>query len=364
MRIIHVTTRYHASGGAERNIAGWMREEVALGWEVVLVAGSLDTHFLPDGVEGVELPSLLRDVNPRQDARALLDLRRLLRARRPDVVHTHESKAGILGRFAALGCGAAIVHSVHILSFDAREHGRAKAQLFRALEVVAGRVTDHLVTVSDELRTLYLDAGVRPGDTAVIHSPIDVDAFLALRESPPPGPPETLAMIGALEPRKQHAEAIRALAPLLRSGDTRLVIAGEGAERPRLEGLIDRLRLRDRVTLLGYANAVEVLRGASMLVHTSRSEGLAQVVVQATAAGRPVVATPMPGLAVFGEAVRTVELAALPLAIRASRAAAPPMVPPAFFDRWREPVISGQRRALLQRLSPISSAPPAPAPRG
>ena len=111
------------------------------------------------------------------------------------------------------------------------------------------------------------------------------------------GGASVVVAVGALEPRKRHAFMIRALTPLLASGQIDLLIAGDGNERESLEKLAERREIADRVRLLGHVDDMPaVLAAADVLVHTSAVEGVPQVVLQALAAGKPVVATEMTGL--------------------------------------------------------------------
>jgi glycosyltransferase involved in cell wall biosynthesis len=310
MKVLHVITRFEA-GGAERNLAYYMRFQQGLGYEVTLAAGRVGCPELLEGANVLVVPELRRRPNPVMDARAFAALRRLIRDGAYDIVHTHESKAGVLGRLAARGRVRTIFHTVHMASFGPA-YAAPLSFLFRRLERHCATFTDRMIYVGSELRDLYLDAGV--GDAArsrVIRSPIDLERFLAVRDMDraarralrgsllPPGTDggRVVVMVGVLEPRKRHVLALRSLAPLIGRDGLQLVIAGEGPERARIEAEASRLGVSEGLHLMGHVQAPEQLMAVSdVFLHTSRVEGVAQSVVQALAAGLPVVATEVTGL--------------------------------------------------------------------
>jgi glycosyltransferase involved in cell wall biosynthesis len=320
MRILHVITRFEA-GGAERNLAHFMRFQRGLGHEVTLAAGRVGCPELLEGVNVLLVPGLRRRPNPVMDARAFAALRRLIRDGAYDIVHTHESKAGVLGRLAARGQVGATFHTVHMASFGPA-YAAPLSFLFRRLERYCATFTDRMIYVGSELRDLYLDAGV--GDAArsrVIRSPIDLERFLVvrdmdgasrrpLRRSLLPGSTDdshVVLMVGVLEPRKRHLLALRSLAPLMRRDGLQLVIAGEGPERGRIEAEARRLGVTERLHLVGHVQTPEQLMAVSdVFLHTSRVEGVAQSVIQALAAGLPVVATEVTGLREAGPSGLTI----------------------------------------------------------
>ena len=164
--------------------------------------------------------------------------------------------------------------------------------------------------VGDELRALYVGAGVcRDDDSIVIRSPIDIARLAEVREWTTaqrhnarrmhglPVDRRLIVWIGALSPRKRPVTAVRSLHSLLAHGEAGLAIAGEGPERAAIEAAAAAQGLSDAVHLLGHVDDVRpLLAAADVVAHTSVVEGVPQVVIQALAAGRPVVATDAVGL--------------------------------------------------------------------
>lgn len=307
---MHVATR-HRVGGAERNLLHSVSRELERGYQVHVAVGTEDFESdFPAGTRLHLVPHLIRDVSPRVDRRALRALTEIIDAHRFDVVQTHQSKAGALGRIAARGRVPVILHTVHMASFgDA--YGRARSRSFLALERWAARFTDRFVFVGRELARRYLAAGVGSRDRCtVVRSPIpELGALLHLREAPVAARRRAQAAIGvtngrrvvlmvaALDRRKRHELAITALAPLLAQAQAQLVVAGQGPERQALELLCRRLGVTRSVRWLGFVRDVRPLfAAADVAVQTSVLEGVSQAVVQAVAAGVPVVATAVDGL--------------------------------------------------------------------
>lgn len=256
------------------------------------------------------MPDLVREVSARADRRAFESLRALIRANRFDVVQTHQSKAGALGRIAARGAAPVIVHTVHMASFGPA-YGWVRSPVYLALERWIARFTDKFVFVGAELQRRYLAAGIGSADRhMIVRSPImDLESLIALRGAPAEqreraraaigvrGGRQIVLMVAALDRRKRHGVAIKALAPLLAEGRTELVIAGQGPEREALEVLCRRLGVAGSVVFLGFVDDVKPLYAAAdVLVHTSTLEGVPQTVVQAVAAGVPVIATEVDGV--------------------------------------------------------------------
>jgi glycosyltransferase involved in cell wall biosynthesis len=255
------------------------------------------------------LPSLVRSIRPARDARALFELVTRLRDLEPDIVHTHTSKAGIIGRCAAyLAQVDAIVHGVHILPFV--NVGRAERAVYLTLERLLDPLTDAFVDVSGEMRDVCLREHVGgPAAHIVVPSGMDITRF---RKAPPISPAEArcafglndhanvqlVVMVAALEPRKRVVEFLPVFKEVTECcPNARLAILGEGVERLRALDRIEALGLEEHVALLGYRDDVERwIAGADVCVLASEREGLPRVVVQYALAARPCVVTALPGV--------------------------------------------------------------------
>ena len=308
MHIVHVITRL-IIGGAQENTVLTCRGLVNKGHRVTLVAGSetgpegsLWSDAESAGCGLVRLDSLRRAVSPWRDLAAHRDLRRLFQRLRPDLVHTHSSKAGILGRSAARSAGVPlIVHTIHGMSFNRTQGALARA-VYRLLERRAATYTDRLVTVADAMVQQGVTAGLAPRDRfTTIHSGMETDDFRpdrATREAVRAGWGLTehevvVGTIARLFENKGYEAILEAMPSVVaRVPNLRFVWIGDGALRDRYERRLTAMGLRERVRFVGLVTPREVARllnGFDLLVHASRWEGLPRSVVQAMLSEVPVI---------------------------------------------------------------------------
>ena len=308
MKIVHVITRL-ILGGAQENTLLTCLAQSRLGHDVVLVTGP------PLGPEGslldearamplrtVLVPAMRRAIHPYRDLVAYHDLVKHLRDERPDVVHTHSSKAGILGRRAARAAGVpCIVHTIHGLPFDAYR-GRLANWAYRTAERRAARWSHRLIAVCSAMADGAAAAGVAPRDRIdVVYSAMDIERFRAAE-----GRRETIRAEWGLGPAafvfvkvarlfrmKGHAFVLPAFAQVAQGcPHAVLVLAGDGVLRRGLEAEAERLGVADRVRFLGLVprDAIPgILWAADAVVHASLREGLARVLPQAGFCRRPAI---------------------------------------------------------------------------
>jgi len=309
-RVLHVITRLDRGGSATNTlltVAG-----LAEAFDQTLTYGRnrelppLATA-LPERVAMREVPQLVRELAPAQDAGALLALYQMMRRRRVDLVHTHTSKAGILGRVAARLAGVPrIVHTPHGHVFHGYA-GAAKTRLFVLLERWAARFTDRIVALTDQEARDHLARGIgRPDQFVTIPSGVDLEPFdkpagdpIALRASLglPPGA-VIVGSVGRLEPIKGHrylVEAVGLLTP--RFPDLHLVLAGDGALRAELTAQARAAGIGDRVRCLGWRDDTPaILDALDVFAFPSLNEGMGRALVEAMAAGCPIVASRAGGI--------------------------------------------------------------------
>ncbi len=308
MRVAHVITRLIVGGAQENTIASVLGLRKKPGLEVSLISGptagpegSLEPRVTQIPGLLTIVPELIRPVSPWHDWLAMRKLNRLLRSQRPDIVHTHSGKAGVLGRLAAHAAGGPIiVHTIHGPSFGPFQGALANFA-FRAAERRAARVTTHFVSVANAMTEQYLAAGIgRPEQYTRIFSGFDLDPFLnakndpALRSKLGIGPDDfVIGKVARLFEHKGHEDLIAAVLGMASlQPKLKLLFVGDGKLRPKLEGLAAQ-SLRGRVVFAGLVRPEEVpdyLGVMDAVVHLSRREGLARVLPQALAAGKPVVA--------------------------------------------------------------------------
>jgi glycosyltransferase involved in cell wall biosynthesis len=256
-------------------------------------SGPLRDAALAADVPFVDLEDMRRAIDPWQDVLALLELVRLCRRVRPDIVHAHSSKAGALGRLAAALAGVPVrIFTVHGWSFAA--YGGLSGRLYLWVERRLRRLSSAVVCVAAASRDVGLAAGVlRAERTLVIHNAVDVAAFPArarLERAP------RVVSIGRFAFPKDFATLVEALAAT--RADYRAAFVGEGPLLQEIAGTILERGLRERIELLGERGDVPaVLASADLFVLSSRSEGFPVSILEAMAAGLPVVATDVGGVA-------------------------------------------------------------------
>jgi glycosyltransferase involved in cell wall biosynthesis len=314
MRVVHIITRLIV-GGAQENTLLSCQGQHELGHEVTLITGpplgpegSLMDTALAGGYRVEVLDVMRRALLPGKDFLTLSRLTARLRELRPDVVHTHSSKAGILGRRAAFKARVPVViHTIHGLAFTASTRALANG-FYKFLERRAAPWTHKIVCVADAMRDQSLAAGIGTADQyCTIYSGMKTEPFLesGSRRDEVRGRlgllPNHIAVgtIARLFHLKGHDDLLDIAPELCRKWpDLRFLWVGDGLLNDDFQRRMREMGLRDRFILTGLVppQVVPELTGAmDLLVHPSRREGLARALVQGELAGKPVIAYDIDG---------------------------------------------------------------------
>jgi glycosyltransferase involved in cell wall biosynthesis len=307
MRVSHVITRLIVGGAQENTIASVLGLKARPNLEVDLISGpttgpegSLEGYVreIPGALSLV--PELVRPVNPLKYWNALRKLAAIFGRTRPDIVHTHSGKAGILGRLAAHRAGVpVIIHTIHGPSFGEFQ-GSVPNFVFRTVERHTAKSTTHFVTVANAMATQYLAAGIgRPEMYTRIFSGFDLEPFLTanndskLRARYGLKPEDfVIGKIARLFRLKGHDDLFDIVPTIVKALPcAKFLLVGGGEWRDRFEGRVRESGLKKHVVFTGLVPPSEVPRLVGimdMLVHLSRREGLARALPQALAAGKPV----------------------------------------------------------------------------
>ncbi|MGO8676667.1 MAG: glycosyltransferase [Limisphaerales bacterium] len=308
MRVTHVITRLIVGGAQENTIASvlGLRDKPALRVDLVSgptsgPEGSLERSLAPSPGLLTILPELVRPLNPWKDWLAWRRLAELFRARLPDIVHTHSGKAGVLGRLAAARAGVPIiVHTIHGPSFGSFQGWPANA-LFRFAERRAGRVTTHFVVVAEAMKQQYLAAGIgHAGQYTKVLSGFVLEPFLAAANDPQvrarfglSAQDIVVGKVARLFKLKGHDDLLDAAPGLVRACPMlKFLLVGDGEWRARLAERARALGVEKHFVFTGLVppgTIPELIGIMDIVVHLSRREGLARVLPQALAAGRPIV---------------------------------------------------------------------------
>ena len=309
LKVLHLITRLIV-GGAQDNTLLTV-EKRRCDRYCVHVAGNPNGEWAARARQVADafhpLPNLVNPISPRSDSAALYDIVQLLRRERYDVVHTHSSKAGILGRVAARLAGVPVV--VHTMHGPTGLHDlmpRWKRGVFELAERIAGRCTDHMIAVSESGRRHVVELGlVDAARTRTIYSGIDLDRLDGAWDPEPvrrelelDAGAEVVVFVGRLDAAKAPGLLVAAFAEVARQRPRAvLVMVGDGDLAPALRGQIAELELGDRVRLLGTRHDVPaILRLADVFALSSMYEGVGRALTEAMLLGVPVVAPRIYGI--------------------------------------------------------------------
>jgi glycosyltransferase involved in cell wall biosynthesis len=314
IRILHIITRMSVGGAQENTLLSVEGLARLSGREVTLLSG------IDDGSEGdllgrarrttrlAVLPELCRSVNPLSDLVALWNLYRFIREGRYHIVHTHMSKAGVLGRLAArLARTPLIVHTLHSLVFHDYQPWIVN-RTWWVVKKLCAPLTDHFISVSSIISEKAIAAGIAPREKfTTIYSGMELDWFLEAQVDPLAvrrelGIPEDALVVGKIArlfPLKGHDQLLDAAPAIIqRHPNVRFFLIGDGVLLDHLQRRIRDLGIGDHFIFAGLIpreRIPEMLAAMDVLVHTSLREGLARVLPQALAMGKPCVSFDIDG---------------------------------------------------------------------
>lgn len=304
LRVAHIITQLEL-GGAQRNTLYTVGHLNRDSYEPILITGP--NGLLDEEAKAASWPThfvrfLVRPIRPIKDVIAFVSIYRLLRRLKPHIVHTHSSKAGILGRIAAYFAGVPVIlHTFHGFGFTPEQPSLVR-RLFLFLERFCARLSTHLIFVSkdneEEAQTLGI-AGSRPH--SLIRSGIVFEKPAAAdirKELNLPNEAWLVSTVGNFKPQKNPMDLARtAKAVLAQSADIHFLLVGDGEQRASLERYIGSEGIAQNVHLLGWRHdAPQILAASDCFLLTSLWEGLPRALVEAALAGLPSVAYSVNGV--------------------------------------------------------------------
>ncbi|MBW2114689.1 MAG: glycosyltransferase family 4 protein [Deltaproteobacteria bacterium] len=320
-KIFHVITRLDRGGSAENTLLTCLG--LADKYELMLVHGlslesqmtALEKESVDRGIEKAEnagvkvisMPSLVRRIDPVQDLRAFFSLWRLMIREKPAIVHTHSSKAGLLGRWAAkLACVPIIVHTPHGHVFYGH-FGPLASKLFLLLEKVTAPITDRMVALTEAERNDYIEFSVSsPHKIVTIHSGVEIERYKTAKVNAREKKtslglnPQALIVgaVGWLLPIKGPLYLLKAMVQIWQSiPEPELIFVGKGELEDELRKEALKMGVADKVVFLGWRGDIpEIMQILDVLVLPSLNEGMGRVLVEAMAAGKPIVASRVGGI--------------------------------------------------------------------
>ena len=320
-KVVHIITRLDMGGSAQNTLLTC--RELSRKYEMVLVHGlSIESQMtdreketvdrgireaVERGAKVIAIPSLVRRISPVQDLKALFSLWRLLIREKPFIVHTHTSKAGILGRLAAkLARVPIIIHTPHGHVFYGH-FGLLVSRFFLLTERLMARITDRMVALTQAERNDHIALSVfSPEKIDTIHSGVDVDRFMNVRVNIAEKKRAlglnskglVVGTVGWLLPIKGPMHLLKAMSHVWESHpETNLVFVGKGDLERGLKEEARRMGVSEKVIFLGWRDDIpEIMQVLDVFVLPSLNEGMGRVLVEAMAAGKPVVASGVGGI--------------------------------------------------------------------
>jgi glycosyltransferase involved in cell wall biosynthesis len=314
MHVAHIITRLILGGAQQNTLLTCEGQHRDHGDEVTLITGpglgpegSLMERAKAAGFRVIEIDAMRRNIHPWRDWSSYREIIRVLGDLQPDIVHTHSSKAGIIGRAAASRLKLPAVHTIHGASFHRGQHPIVFSA-YQVLERRAAGWTDAFISVCDSLTNQYVEADVAPVDQfTTVYSGMEVEPFV----TPPRSREDVRQELGltsddvafAKVARLFHLKGHKYLIPaakrvIERCPQVKFVLIGDGLLRDELEAQIASLGLTDRFILTGLVRPEripELINACDAVVHTSEWEGLARVLPQGLISGKPVVSYDVDG---------------------------------------------------------------------
>ncbi len=337
-KVLRVLNRM-AIGGPVLN-ATYLSKYLSPEFETLLVVGERECHeqsasFIAQqlGVDVVTIPQMKRAVHPVQDLQAFQSLRKLIKDFEPDVVHTHASKPGVLGRLAASVQGVpAIVHTFHGHTFNSYFNSFASNVYINTERLLARKSTAIVAISQTQKKELVEDFRIAPEEKfRVIQLGLDLDKFTVQQEEKRTqfrkefnvaDDEIAIGIIGRLVPVKNHGLFLKAIAHLLSNATKKIkaFIVGDGETRAALESQAAELNIKFSVqsnkshphplVFTSWRSDVDVINaGLDIVALTSLNEGTPVSLIEAQAASKPIVSTRVGGIADIVTEGRTALLA-------------------------------------------------------
>ncbi|MFH1614804.1 MAG: glycosyltransferase family 4 protein [Planctomycetota bacterium] len=320
LKIVHIITRL-ILGGAQENTLITCAQLAGRGHDVTLITGpaigpegALFDRVQRQNYKVITIDKLRRAICPLYDYLAYVQIKKLLERLRPDIVHTHSAKAGILGRFAAYALKdkayrPAVVHTIHGLAFGSFQ-GRLLNRFYIAIEKAAAKRTDAFISVADAMTRQALAAGVgKPDMFTTAYSAIEEENFLNQLPTEQiaafrgkyniPGDAVVLVTIARLAHLKGHEFIIESADRLAKRFENCCwLFVGDGNLAKKIKQDVRKAGLENRVKFTGLLPPDRIplaIQASDILLHCSLREGLARAIPQAMLCSKPAVSFNLDG---------------------------------------------------------------------
>lgn len=316
-RVLHIITRFLRGGGTEKNTIYSIQALDKTKFSIDIAMGresdfSYARNALPEANKIIMIKELDNDFNPIKNLKTLYKIFKLIRRNHYAVVHTHQCKASILSCFAAKLAKVPII--IFGLHGDYLENPRFTGlwrKIYKLIEQIAVRYATAIISVGEEVKERYVNRyGLSSSTYEVVRSGIDLASFYNAatfskekinqkrKELNIKQDELVIGKVSSLELRKGYKFAVRVAEKIIKgnSKDIKFLFVGEGDQHAKLQDMVKGFGLDDRIIFTGFRSDVNELMGIlDIFIFTSLMEGLPQVLVQAAAAGRPIVSFEVEG---------------------------------------------------------------------
>jgi len=313
-KVLHIITRLDKGGSAQNTFLNLVGADKNI-YDVTLMSGPVEeptqdrrSQIEECGIEHIFIPELVRNISLINDLKTILKIYRYLRKEKFDIVHTHTSKAGLLGRLAArLARIPIIIHTPHGHVFFGY-FGPIKSKIFIFLEKLASPITDKIIALTNRENEDYISYRVADEEkSVVIYSGIELNKFIDLpleekqnfkKELRIPENSLIVGTLGRLVPVKGPEFLVEAAKHIIsKFPDTFFMLTGDGYLRLDLEKKALDFGLKENIIFLGWRDdAAKILSVYDVFVLPSLNEGMGRVLVEAMALGKPIVASRIGGI--------------------------------------------------------------------
>lgn len=315
-RVLHIITRFILGGAQENTFITVKYQSMEDGFSVDVCTGPPlgpegsmmgELHSL-EKVNVFQVNELRREINPLLDLVSFLKIYSIIRRGRYDIIHTHSSKAGVIGRLAAFLAGKkAVVHTIHGLPFHPYQ-GRCLNAVYVLLEKLCALFTAKIITVCDAMRDKAVLAGVAPAEKfTTVYSGMALEQFMPAEQKSPALMKKlglrlddaVVGKIARLFPLKGHEYFVSAAVKIAAQfPNAKFLLVGDGILMESIRTMCRRAGLEEKFVFAGLVPRSEVpsyIAVMDVVVHTSLREGLARVLPQALASGKPAVSFDIDG---------------------------------------------------------------------
>lgn len=296
MRILFIITRADTVGGAQVHVRDLSKALKSAGHQVLVLVGSPGLYTDDLHSNNIEFRTCLtfhQQIKPFQDWQTLLFFQQTIKQFHPDIISTHSSKAGILGRLVAKITKTPCLFTAHGWAFT-EGVPQPTRKIYQIIESLAEPLTDQIICVSDHDRHIGIKTGMNAKRLKTIHNGL-LDISSSLMAKPTNGEPVKIVMVARFDQQKDHYTLLKAFQGL--SG-AQLDLVGDGPVLNNIKALVAELDLFQTVNFLGFSKDIpQILAQSQIFTLISNWEGFPYTIIEAMRAGLPVIASDVGGAA-------------------------------------------------------------------